>query len=428
MKNLFCLLICVLSSAFTFSQTTPSLTDSGHQSAMNKTNDRSPGYLWSRVYAWNTATQNWDTTLRYAYSWNADEIQTTVRYAYINGSFELQDSIHKTFFPGGVEFLTYDWDGSTYSPMFYRLQERDSLNNPTLLIIASSNNGVWDTLRHNSRQYSYSVNANYDSLLSLDLIEPIGMQKEYFVRIAWNSSGTEPDSIIYTVFNADIPSPGYARYDYIWDDYPTNRPNQYIQEWDPSFGIPKKRNTYFWTPSGFSDLYVEEYSNGQFDSTEWRQQQFDAQGCKTHRDDYIYQNSTWVVDERAYIELTYDANNRVIVRETFDIDSLNNPIPFSRTEYDFPLVGTAEPELPDFKATVFPNPSSGPISLQLELESASTMEFTIWDIQGKKLFAESWLQAPGNNIREFSMSLPSGIYSYRLQGEKGAKAGTLLIK
>lgn len=428
MKNLFWLLVCLLSSLSLFSQTAPPLAEMERQAVANKTDDGSNGYLWSKFYLWNTSTQLWDTIRRIDYSWNVNRIQTSVTYGYSNGTFDLQDSINNALFPNGTESVTYNWDGSTYSPSYYTLHQFDSLDNVTLSIIAISNNGVWDTLQFSSTQFFYSGNANYDSLLSLDLTQPIGMQKEFFVRNVWNSSGTEPDSLLFTLFNADLPSPGYANYDYNWNDYSNNRANQFIQEWDSSFQNSKRRHTFIWTSPGFTDSYVEVFSNGQFDSTQWRQQQFDAQGCQTHRDDYQYQNSAWVAGNRSYIELTYDANNRVILRETFDVDFAGTPIPFSRTEYGYPLVGAEEPLSPEFKATVFPNPSSGPISLQLELESASWMEFTIWDIQGKKLFEESWLQAPGTNTREFSTTFGSGVYSYHLKGEKGAKTGALLIR
>lgn len=431
MKHTLSLLTFLLCSAYCFAQLGPPQPTLVNSTGSQKTNSPTDGYSWQQSYLWNIYTQVWDTVERQEFNWIGNQISNGVRFRYDfpSHSFLPKDSTSNIYTGGRTESDTYTWDGSSYFLKYFTEMELDSMGNQTFLLFASLNTSGWDTMIHTVSQYYYSGNANYDSLLVTDLTQPVGMQKGYFERRTWNSAGTEPDSsfLYYYPTNTTRALVNF-NYDYQWDDFANNRVHQFTLEWDSIYGYENQRRTTIWSPPGFQEMYVEIYNSNtsQFDSVLWQHQQFDAQNCPTDFMEYGYSNSNWDLQKHDFITYIYDSNNRVIVKEVSSLDPFGTLVPDRRDEYGYPLVGTPEPELPNFQATVYPNPGSGPIKLQLELETASDMEFTIWDIQGRKLFAKSWKQAPGKTYRKFNTDLAPGTYTYRLQAETGAKAGTII--
>ena len=82
---------------------------------------------------------------------------------------------------------------------------------------------------------------------------------------------------------------------------------------------------------------------------------------------------------------------------------------------------------------IFPNPTSGEVSLSLKLETATTLRFLVYDMLGRRLLDEAVAAAAGRS----TLRLPSltglrgaGPLAYELRGERGGvlRRGVLLVR
>ena len=60
--------------------------------------------------------------------------------------------------------------------------------------------------------------------------------------------------------------------------------------------------------------------------------------------------------------------------------------------------------------TLYPNPSSGDFSLQLDLDQASNIQMKIMDVTGKLIEHRTVQASPGKSIETFSLNVPAGTY------------------
>ncbi len=418
MKYLFCLLALFFVSCFSLAQ-----------SPFHKTTGPSDGFSTVKYYNWNDTLQTWDPFSKIDYGWNGNLVQYSVYYPYTNGSYQLLDSTHATSTPGQIRIRGYEWDGMAYTMNFIWDEDYDSLDNITRSLAASFNNGSWTTLQYFSYLYQYSGNANYDTMQVLDLTEPVGNQKSYKEYRHWNAQGTEPDTISAAYYQNDSTLVElYKQYDITWNNFSLLQMNLYTEDWASPINR-KERFTLTYGPYGETNRYVEAENNGQFDSLGWRLNQFDAQGCLTKTEIHSYSFNIWVLDSRTMYDHTYDANNRLIATERFSLDTaFSNMVPIQRIEYTYPIVGTDDPLDIGFRATLFPNPSSGPIHLEIGLDYPSDLNFQVWDVNGKIHLQDSWRQEQGVATRTLSPDLAPGVYFYQLQGDAGAKSGSLIRK
>jgi len=74
----------------------------------------------------------------------------------------------------------------------------------------------------------------------------------------------------------------------------------------------------------------------------------------------------------------------------------------------------------DLNFDVFPNPSTGNISLNFSAENASAYDLNIHDLSGKNVYAEKITATAGNVQKQLDLTaLPKGIYTLRLTSESG---------
>lgn len=69
--------------------------------------------------------------------------------------------------------------------------------------------------------------------------------------------------------------------------------------------------------------------------------------------------------------------------------------------------------------SVYPNPSNGNFSLQLQLDQALDFKIEVYDVLGKLLYTESQLAGLGLYKKDLNLaSLESGVYFIRISGSK----------
>lgn len=74
----------------------------------------------------------------------------------------------------------------------------------------------------------------------------------------------------------------------------------------------------------------------------------------------------------------------------------------------------------DLSFDVFPNPSTGNVSLNFSADNSSSYDLNIYDLSGKNVYAEKITATAGNVQKQLDLTaLPKGIYTLRLNSEGG---------
>ena len=72
------------------------------------------------------------------------------------------------------------------------------------------------------------------------------------------------------------------------------------------------------------------------------------------------------------------------------------------------------PEMPQAPMLCYPNPSSGEIHLSIEAENSKTVEIGIYDMMGRKVFANTSLLSVGTNLITINPSVSVGVYVMKI--------------
>lgn len=106
----------------------------------------------------------------------------------------------------------------------------------------------------------------------------------------------------------------------------------------------------------------------------------------------------------------------------------DNLLPVIRLELGLTTVATKDHLLPTSAMTVSPNPSSGEITVHIDLENASQARLAITDINGKIMTIQEFdtLQQAGLQIN--MNQYPNGIYLVRLATENGARTSKIILQ
>jgi hypothetical protein len=76
-------------------------------------------------------------------------------------------------------------------------------------------------------------------------------------------------------------------------------------------------------------------------------------------------------------------------------------------------VGIAEPGIPAF--AIYPNPASGIIYIRMDSKEANTVQFSLFDLVGRKVFQKELNFTPGQNVAEIILdNIGKGVYIGRL--------------
>lgn len=74
----------------------------------------------------------------------------------------------------------------------------------------------------------------------------------------------------------------------------------------------------------------------------------------------------------------------------------------------------------DLSFDVFPNPSTGNVSLNFSADNSSVYDLSIYDLSGKNVYAEKIAVTAGTVQKQLDLTaLPKGIYTLRLNSESG---------
>jgi hypothetical protein len=111
----------------------------------------------------------------------------------------------------------------------------------------------------------------------------------------------------------------------------------------------------------------------------------------------------------------------------FDVEYLNNA-PLVRLHLSDVGVGTQELERSISTLSVYPSPTSGTVTIQLDAPDPGTLELECFAADGQLVHAEYGIAHTGP--RELRMDVShwkSGLYQVRLRGERWTRTGTLVV-
>lgn len=84
------------------------------------------------------------------------------------------------------------------------------------------------------------------------------------------------------------------------------------------------------------------------------------------------------------------------------------------------FVGLEESTISDSKFMIYPNPTSGNITVKTESQSSSHAQIAVSDLTGRTLYSEAWQLNTGKNTKSLDLSgFTSGMYFITLTGENG---------
>ncbi|MDX2284997.1 MAG: T9SS type A sorting domain-containing protein [Bacteroidia bacterium] len=99
---------------------------------------------------------------------------------------------------------------------------------------------------------------------------------------------------------------------------------------------------------------------------------------------------------------------------------LNAP---TSVEDPFPSGAAPQPLL------LYPNPASGECTVEAPWTQSGAVSVQVLSIDGRIMFTESWVQAPGTLRRTLSLGgLPEGLYLVRLSGSGESRSGRLVLR
>jgi hypothetical protein len=98
-----------------------------------------------------------------------------------------------------------------------------------------------------------------------------------------------------------------------------------------------------------------------------------------------------------------------------------------------PAVSGPQPQLPKLSVevlSVLPNPTTGRTEIRYEVLTAQFVHLAIQDVNGRDLIIlQDGMLAPGTYTAAFNASRwHSGVYSYRLAGDKIVTSGSIVVK
>ena len=129
----------------------------------------------------------------------------------------------------------------------------------------------------------------------------------------------------------------------------------------------------------------------------------------------IYLDGELVMEE--VTEMTFLLEDLTAGSHIAEVEAIYETGASEKTEVIISMLGTAAPEMKDF--VVYPNPTSGRFSL--ELDSQATV--TIYDLNGRILY--TGVKEAGTSIMEHHLS--AGTYIIQVQTENGTASKKLIF-
>jgi hypothetical protein len=94
-----------------------------------------------------------------------------------------------------------------------------------------------------------------------------------------------------------------------------------------------------------------------------------------------------------------------------------------------PATALVASDKPKFQFELFPNPSTGPLSLTFNLQKSGTVKITVVDMIGKEVSKQQDHYAIGQHRLEFSLlGQKAGIYFVQLDGPDGKNSKKIVLK
>lgn len=323
------------------------------------------------------------------------------------------------------------WSGGTYENQtleqwLYDQEDRDSLY--FLFQWVNTPFGwAWDTLV--GAKWAYSSAGGWDNTDQYGWI--LGTSGGYWSHQARSASHYTPaqeiDSVVfYSTFSGSL-SPLFRYIDIVWDDFEADRVSSYREQ---LYGIPW-RDSKLWSNVFIGNdrtTYMQEYNNG-WDSARIELWTYDADSLPLLHE--MYQptglDSAWILYSGERYTHTKDSAGNLTQTLMEEFNQLAGYTNAMRYIYGDHITARAEPALATIGLSLYPNPASTEVNLQLHSPETGAMEFKLYDMNGRMRLASKTANARGELNFMLDPSMASGMYRYLVTTHRGSATGNLMI-
>ena len=389
-------------------------------------------------FNWDTITMDWDTTLRFAYTYQGGITipETITQEMKMSNGWQLLNRQTHTWDANGYlsTYLYQRYIGGHWDTTFYSAQSQDSEGNLIEYLSLFAGIGPLDTSTYEYHHLTYDNTGAViaDSMEYWDsgsrTIEIAGKGiSEY------NLAG-ELETYTWHEWTGNGWFPTYRKRDYIWHDYAEERAESYVHDfYNGATWVPAEVNEWQWSQRGSYTKTISKYNNATVSFDPWRQEifQLDSNLHRTLFELYDWDDSQqdWDLDYGFRYTNTYNNDgallNYVEQFQGIDANSYSN---FHRREYMDFVLDREEFELEQISVAWAPHPAGQQVALVVESEQAGQMQVEVMDVQGKMLRKYDLVQGKGRQRHEMTLNLPGGLYLYRTILNGKAHTGRLLVQ
>jgi hypothetical protein len=410
--------------------------------------------IWMADFKWNCTYNNYGNLLTHLQiDANTGDTLELITHTY-DAAQRLTKRIYQIYNNGTWEnskqyYYEYDEHGNETIYLYYFWQAGWIPSSGTKHIYIYENNKIVEDLLQNWDQmnsmwvnfykgiYTYDINGYQTERVSQYWDSNMGIWiSAYKDNYMVGASGIVNEMISQTwdVVNSTWVN-NYKHTNILWHQwngefYTSDLQNKTILIWNNGIWENHERIDCTWDANGSCAETHQQYFNGNWTNSVRQTITFDDHGNFILYTYEMWFNNAWMIDSGAQYLLTYDGND-LVERIAQDWDHFNDEwVNWSKEEYSdfFHTQGIGEKPLAQNKVHLYPNPTSGIISLKQDTPEAGNFSIMITNINGQVVY-NSPFHTSAEEVVEIDLSgCAKGFYFVKLQLERETRVGKLILQ